>query len=392
MKKLFTLFAVVLTAITVNATVVASYSQGVQTGTFTAVSTGDSTGVKMAYSTKYNANTTPCTAITFTKSFSVTSSVPTDYYVKVESATGSFLAGDTIICQPFTQMGTGDYTGAKYANLRIYAGNDEHVSMIFATTATTDDKTPVTDGHEQAGEVKADTIVLSDACDYLYFGRQGNSRLNVISFVVLRAQGGDDPQPVTNPCFVACATNANPALATNSSAENCHEGVWEHFSLATADETAYIRNMNPSSAYHITVDGTAYAPINLNKGANGVYTITVAEDVVSLTLYAKATDENTGRGVIKDFGLDSQTTLSSDLPIRTAEAAVFDITGAQNIRVNNGVYVVFKVEYTTSGPGTGLVEGTKGLSGLNGSKVFRNGQLLILRDGVTYDLTGRIVE
>ena len=165
-------------------------------GAFVAKTEGDANGVSLAYSTKYNANKTVCTAITFTQSISVVEHAPTDYYVKATPAEGGFKAGDIISFQPFTQMGTSDYTGSKYGNLRIYGGSDEHVAQLYETTATAEDKSDVTDGHEQEGEVKRHTYTLTADCDALYFGRTGSPRVNVLSFVVTRAQ--EQPTAVEN--------------------------------------------------------------------------------------------------------------------------------------------------------------------------------------------------
>ena len=173
---------------------IASYIQGPEVGTFTLTATDDSKA-SLAFSTKYNANKTVCTAITFGSSIVVTDHVPTDYFVKVVPAEGGFEAGDVIDFQPFTTMSTSDYTGTKRANLRIYAGSDTNASQIFETAATETDKTDVTDGHEVAGDVKVHTYTLTADCDALYFGRSGNTRLNVLSFIVTRAKA-DQPTAI----------------------------------------------------------------------------------------------------------------------------------------------------------------------------------------------------
>ena len=166
---------------------VAAYVQGQEVGTFTLTAT-DATKASLAFSTKYNANKTACTAITFGSSIVVTDHVPTDYYVKVVPADGGFKAGDVIDFQPFTTMSTSDYAGTKRGNIRVYAGSDTNASQVYETAATETDKTDVTDGHEVAGDVKVHTYTLTADCDALYFGRTGNTRVNVLSFVVTRAQ------------------------------------------------------------------------------------------------------------------------------------------------------------------------------------------------------------
>ena len=168
---------------------VAAYVQDILVGSVVAKTEGDASGVSLAYSTKYNANSTACTAITFTKSISVSSHVPGDYYAKITPAEGGFKAGDIITFQPFTVMSTNDYTGtSKYGNIRIYGGSDANVSQLYETASVADDKSDVTDGHEVAGDVKVHTYTLTADCDALYFGRTGNTRVNVLSFVVTRAK------------------------------------------------------------------------------------------------------------------------------------------------------------------------------------------------------------
>ena len=168
----------------------ASYIQAQQVGTFT-LTASDASKASLAFSTKYNANKTVCTAITFGSSIVVTDHVPTDYYVKVVPAEGGFKAGDVIDFQPFTTMSANDYAGTRRGNIRIYAGSDSNASQIYETAATETDKTDVTDGHEVAGDVKVHTYTLTADCDALYFGRTGNTRVNVLSFNVTRAIPGE---------------------------------------------------------------------------------------------------------------------------------------------------------------------------------------------------------
>ena len=171
---------------------VASYIQGIQHGSFVAGPMAAEGQVDLAYSTRYNANSTACTAITFGKSMKLLENAPDSFYVKVTPAEGQFLAGDVIDFQPFTTMSATDYSGTKYANVRIYGGNDTNVSLLFETAATSSDKSDVTDGHEQAGDVKWHQYTLTADCDALYFGRSGGSRISLLSFIVTRAkQGGE---------------------------------------------------------------------------------------------------------------------------------------------------------------------------------------------------------
>lgn len=192
MKKVFTLFAAAMIAASAFAqTEIAKYAEGTASvGTFTVVAS-DATKVSLEYGSKYNKNKTACTVITFASSMVITDNVASDNCVKV-TVDGGFKAGDVITFQPFTVMSATDYSGgSKYANIRIYAGNDEKVAKIFDTESTGEVKT-VTDGHEEEGEIKSFTTTLESDCEALYFGRAGGTRINVFSFDVTR-----DPTAVT---------------------------------------------------------------------------------------------------------------------------------------------------------------------------------------------------
>lgn len=187
MKKIFSLLAATLMAGSMMATTVASWNNGTcAAGEFT-VTASDASKVSLSYSTKYNANKTACTAMTFTTSITASSGQPTDYYVKA-TAEGGFKAGDTVRFAPFTVMSESDFIGTKYANIRVYGDN----AIVFETSSSATDKSAVTDGHEQAGDVQVREFVLTNDCDSLCFGRTGGTRINVLSFEVVRA-GGSDP-------------------------------------------------------------------------------------------------------------------------------------------------------------------------------------------------------
>lgn len=191
---------------------VASYIQGIQYGSFVAGPMAAEGQVNLAFSTKYNANKTTCTAISFGKSMKLLENAPDSFYVKVTPAEGQFLAGDVIDFQPFTTMSTTDYTGAKYANIRIYGGNDTNVSLLYETAATASDKSDVTDGHEVAGDVKWHQYTLTENCEALYFGRNGGTRINVLSFIVTRDKE-EEPTAVNS-------VTGNPSSVTHKVIEN----------------------------------------------------------------------------------------------------------------------------------------------------------------------------
>ncbi len=188
MKKIFTLCAAAMAAIAVNAQeTVVSYDQGTMTGTFTPNGT-----CALDYTSKINANSQAVTVMTFPNSIKTATAEDgsvsaTENFVKVTPAEGGFQAGDVVTFQPFTQMSTEQYTGnSKYANIVVYAGSDTSIAQVYTTGASAEDKSAVTDGHEEAGEVKAHTFSLEADAEALFLGRQGGTRINVMTFSVTR--------------------------------------------------------------------------------------------------------------------------------------------------------------------------------------------------------------
>ena len=130
---------------------------------------------------KYNSNKTTVNVITFTGSIAY-SAGEFNHAIKLE---GDFKKGDVVTLQPFTNMSTADFTGgSKYANIVI---RDASNTELFTTGGTAAEKT-VTDGHEEAGDPKEFTYTLTADQSVLYFGRSGNTRINVIKIVVERPQ------------------------------------------------------------------------------------------------------------------------------------------------------------------------------------------------------------
>jgi len=169
---------------------VAAYVQGIVLGDFVVTSSDDK--LLLEYNTKYNANSTACVTMTFTTSIKSAKDTLTDEYCMITPAEGMFKAGDIVTFQPFTVMSTTDFEGTKYGNIRMLGGGQVEdviiAQKIYETAATAEDKSDVTDGHEQAGDVKVHTYTLTADCDALFIGRTGNTRVNVLSFVVTRAK------------------------------------------------------------------------------------------------------------------------------------------------------------------------------------------------------------
>jgi len=190
MKKIFTLCAAAMAAFVVNAQeTIVNYDQGVVTGNFEVNGT-----CTLDYSSKIDANKTSVTAMTFPNSIKLDvaedgTTSPKENYVKVTPAEGGFKAGDVVAFQPYTQMSTDQYTGgSKYANVRVYAGNESAIVEVYDTNSSAEDHSAVTDGHEVAGEVLTHTFSLEADADALFLGRQGNTRISVYTFSVTRSE------------------------------------------------------------------------------------------------------------------------------------------------------------------------------------------------------------
>ncbi|MBR1693813.1 MAG: hypothetical protein IJ709_00185 [Selenomonas sp.] len=133
------------------------------------------------YTGKYNSNKTSVACMTFASS--IMSGEEWNSYVQA-TVSGGFKTGDVVTLQPFTAMSSSDFTGgSKYANVVIY--NSEKTQLY--TTGGTAEKKTVTDGQEEDGDPKEFTYTQESDCDALYFGRQGNTRINVIKIVITRA-------------------------------------------------------------------------------------------------------------------------------------------------------------------------------------------------------------
>ena len=139
------------------------------------------------YTSKYNSNSTSCTVITLPNSYSSTKDgVTTHCYVEV-SVEGGFKAGDSLTIQPFTSMSTSDFTGGKkYANIELRPVTGDVVGSAVNLTGSAAGALTVTDGHEEAGEPKTFGYVLPADCDKFRLARQGGTRINILSFSVIR--------------------------------------------------------------------------------------------------------------------------------------------------------------------------------------------------------------
>ena len=193
-KKLFlAIAALLMTSMGAKAqTTVASWIEGTADGgTWTSIGNAfwlDASKDNAQVTQKYNSNKTTVNVITFTSNISFKDG-EFNNAIKLE---GDFKKGDVVTLQPFTNMSTADFTGSgnadgiptKYANIVI---KDAANTELFTTGGTATEKT-VTDGHEEAGDPKTFSYTLADNQSVLYFGRVGNTRINVIEIVVVRPE------------------------------------------------------------------------------------------------------------------------------------------------------------------------------------------------------------
>lgn len=318
-----------------------SYIAGTTSGTATAEKVGtNGNAEQLSFATKYNSNNTSVTTITFANS--ITKDGAFNDALKL---TGDFKAGDKITIQPFTQMSTSDYSGTeKYATILLYSSSSKKVADLTGSTATA---RTVTDGHEQEGDPKTFEYTLEADYSELYLGRGGNTRINLMLLTITREVAGGTGCAVNTNTVVANGENSDPAL-NGTSGSFTTSGTWASageysFTLVSTATNEYVRPGSASAEYKIN-GNTA---ILLNKGTNGIYNITKSDNVKSVTVYAKRSDDNTAGTLFADFGLGTQTQLSSTLPARSGTAESYDITAYSNIRVAQGTYVVFEIEYTS---------------------------------------------
>lgn len=170
-------------------TTLVSWEKGETTdadGTWTAI--GD---CSLEYTSKYNKNTTSVKVITFTSS--ITSGGEWKAALKL---TGDFKAGDVITIQPFTQMNA-EQLATKWATIVLYGSDKKQIANL--TGATDVASKAVTDGHEEEGEPAMFSYVLENDYTELYFGRSGNTRINLMKVCVERASAAEDDALVVVP-------------------------------------------------------------------------------------------------------------------------------------------------------------------------------------------------
>lgn len=148
---------------------------------------------------------------------------------------------------------------------------------------------------------------------------------------------------VSTSTFTVGGDNPDESLTSSSTT-----GTWTNsgsfsftLTVGSTSSGSLVRNAN---GYRMP-DNTI--PVNLNKSGDGIYEITKSPNIKSVTLYAKNTSDTEGGTIYADFKLGTQTQLCTTLPTRSSNPSSFDITNYSNIRVAQGTYVTFAIEYYT---------------------------------------------
>lgn len=390
MKKIYSLCAALLMAGSMMATTVASWNNGSATAGNFSMKASDASKVSLSYSTKYNANKTACTAMTFTTSITASSGQPTDYYVKA-TAEGGFKAGDTVRFAPFTVMSESDFIGTKYANIRVYGDN----AIVFETSSSATDKSAVTDGHEQAGDVQVHEFVLTNDCDSLCFGRTGGTRINVLSFEVVRA-GGSDPIVGADSIFYSFEAYELDTVWTDSLFSN---GVHVYSASETDNKNLMMIKSTKRNYGELSFTKALYfagAPKN-----NGRIATVDVEWPCTVTVYAMSSTKNadTTRKMFLSSAAPTSSnktevishTTDGESSSQVIQVGTYDCaqSGTLYFSVDGGMYLFgFSVVKKNDTPTA--VENTVALP--MGEKVLRNGQILIKRGENLYNLQGQIVK
>lgn len=400
MKKILTFFVAALIAGSMMATTVASWNNGtVAAGDFS-VKASDASKVSISYTTKYNANKTSCSAMTFASSITATNKQPTDFYVKA-SVEGGFKAGDTVRIAPFTVMSTNDYQGTKFANIRVYADN----TVAYESKATASDKSSVTDGHEQEGEVLVHEFILSADCDSLCFGRTGGTRICVLSFEVTRessGQPGDEPgdDPVVlDSIFYSFEAYSIDTVWTDSLFSN---GVHAYSAPEdVASENSY-KNLMMIKSVKRSYESLSFTKALYFAGSpksNGRIATVDVQYPATVTVYAMSSTKNADvtRSIYLSAGsLSNKTAVIAHTTDGTADSQViqvgtYDCTEATTLyfSVDGGMYLFgFSVVKKATETPT-AIDNTPAAT--KAVKAIENGQLVIIRDGVRYNITGAIL-
>ncbi len=303
----------------------AEYTNGaIQSGEFTKVHTGE-TKDTISFTYSSKYNKNATSCTAITFTRSMTAD---NHYIQI-NIDGGFKAGDSITIQPFTSMGESDFTNnSKYANILMRTVTGEEVSNAVDLTGSTGEAKTVTDGHEEEGDPKFFGYVLTDDCDALRFGRGGNTRINLLSLSVVRKVA-----KVEEVTYYLTGTINN----------------W-----ATADEN-YLFAANPAVA---------------------------GEYMLSVTLA-----EGDGIKVISSTGVWYPDGMGNEYKVDAAHAGVNTVYFRPDGQGGEGWHNGFFYLETTSAEGVENVQSAP--SGqYQGTKVLENGQLIILRDGVKYNVLG----
>ena len=319
MKKFFTLIATALMAVSANAEVetIYSYNQGTEGGTATATAEGSA---DKAYSAKINSNSTEVTCVTFPNSITSGGEI-----VAALKVVGDFKAGDKISVQPFTQMSTTDFTGGtKYANILLYGADIKQIADLTGSAAGA---ITVTDGHEEAGTPKTFNYTLDKDYTELYFGRGGNTRINILSLTITRGEdtsGGGEATPATSKVWDFSAFAAEEAEYTSP---------YDYDGLSCVMTYVASKDYITSKGFHANGQSTASNRyVSFTPTAAGTLSATFTSNNA-----ADAANRTTAIGTVVTKDATAETT--GVLAIATAETG----TVSTNVEANTTYYIWFAV-------------------------------------------------
>ena len=393
----------------------AEYSEGaIKSGNFSKVHTGETKDtISFAYAAKYNKNKTACTVITFTKSMTAD-----NHYVEV-AVDGGFKAGDTITIQPFTAMDSASFVGtSKYANILMRTVKDTVVSNQIDLTGSTGAAKTVTDGHEEAGDPKTFGYVLTADCDALRFGRGGNTRINLLSLNIARKVEKpveetkyylknnwdmgewtwkemtkvDAVYVLDSVVFGGSGVNLNTA-ADDAGSKWFPVADIQGDSIAAKDTVMFTLTISDTDtvitatligrpepvevSYYLTGTFNSWATADAN------YLFTANPENASEYMLVVTLAEGDGIKVVSSEGTWYPDGMGNEYTVDAAHAGANTIYFRPDGQGGEGWYNGFFFLETTP------PEGIDDVNASNATiKRIENGQLLILRDGKVFDLTG----
>ncbi len=340
MKKFFTLIAMALMAVGVNAETLINFPKN-QNG-ITVSGTTVFASVKI-----HNADAID--GIKFANSYT-TNELLNDNYALL-SVEGGFKAGDVItIAGAFNNS-----DNSKLAAVDIFTAEGTATTVLFTTQQ-------FINGKDKDADPVEETFTLTADVDKLYLGRNGNTATYVTTLKVVRGQEsdpGDDPDPVLPPTEAKTwdfTTTTADMLGEGWNADSNTDGRYTYGTEIAADVFVDLGTIGFSYASGISV-GRSGGKLAENKirvdlgkqiqlsASNGVYKITnLAKDDVVKIRFASASTSEERTFSIKNGNKESITaTLSEVDGNKKADVVEEEITVAKNgdlvLTQSNGINV-----------------------------------------------------